>query len=160
MLRHQLNTSEIPYSQTLQRKISKSHIGTILNSSIAGLVYFLSILNLHQAYQKAGHVHTNNYRKIYFHRILLFLTAPEFPLLPRAHEVHQTSCALGRSLFSIIRNNCLCILFYNKVSCSDGYATNIDFLASLQSSGISSPATRSHSPFLNALAIDTPIFYL
>ena len=25
-------------------------IGTILNSSIAGLVYFLSILNLHQAY--------------------------------------------------------------------------------------------------------------
>ena len=68
--------------------------------------------------------------------------------------------ALGRSLFSIIRNNCLCILFYNKVSCSDGYTTNIDFLASLQSSGISSPATRSHSPFLNALAIDTPIFYL
>ena len=54
----------------------------------------------------------------------------------------------------------LCILFYNKVSCSDGYATNIDFLASLQSSGISSPATRSHSPFLNALAIDNPIFYL
>ena len=26
------------------------HIGTILNSSISGLVYFLSILNLHQAY--------------------------------------------------------------------------------------------------------------
>ena len=28
----------------------KSHIGTILNSSISGLVYFLSILNLLQAY--------------------------------------------------------------------------------------------------------------
>ena len=32
------------------KKNIKSHIGTILNSSIAGLVYFLSILNLHQAY--------------------------------------------------------------------------------------------------------------
>lgn len=78
---------------------------------------------------------------------------------PRKTEVHRTSCALGRSLFSIIRNNCLCILFYNKVSCSNGYASNIDCLASLQSSGISLPATRSHSPFLNTLAIDNPIEY-
>ena len=41
MLRHQLNTSEIPYSQTLQRKISKNHNGTILNSPIAGVGLFL-----------------------------------------------------------------------------------------------------------------------
>ena len=30
---------------------------------------------------------------------------------------------------------------------------------SAASSGISSPATRNHSPFLNALAIDNPIEY-
>ena len=36
------------------------------------------------------------------------------------------------------------------IFCNEGYASSIDCLASTLSSSISSPATRSHSPFLKA----------
>ena len=57
----------------------------------------------------------------------------------------ETLVPLGIAIFGGNKFFCnhLCgrVQFFSKL---DGYASNIDCLASLQSSGVSSPATRSH----------------